>query len=157
MGFYECLSALRPACRIMTAIKSCSLCSSCCRGALQISKVSTPSAYYPAAFTTGPTWGRWPHPLCTRASPGSSSRSQSQCQKNRCVSHCPSEDNAVSQFNTRLELISFSTHATCELNIFRWFNSPTSYYKVQCKTLHMLKAVRGNVWVGVTAMLWCYY
>lgn len=104
---YECLSVLQPACGIVSAIKSCSLCVSCCRGASQILKASTPSASYPAVFTTGPTWGRWPHPLCTRASPGSSSRSRSECQKNRCVSRCPSEDSAV-----------FYTHKNSKQNYF---------------------------------------
>lgn len=58
---------------------------SCYREASQISRVSTQSACYPAASTTGPTWGRWPHPLYTRVSSGLSWKSRLWCRKNRCV------------------------------------------------------------------------
>lgn len=57
----------------------------CYREASQISRVSTQSACYPAASTTGPTRGRWPHPLYTRVSSGLSWKSQLWCRKNRCV------------------------------------------------------------------------
>lgn len=57
----------------------------CCRVASRTSRASTQSASCPAAPTTGPTWDRWPRPLCTRASSGLCWKSQLRCRKNRCV------------------------------------------------------------------------
>lgn len=57
----------------------------CCRVASRTSRASTQSASCPAASTTGPTWDRWPRPLCTRASSGLCWKSQLRCRKNRCV------------------------------------------------------------------------